>query len=135
MRTIRTFEASITNQQQIRDDLDQLRGAASKLWYVGRYYAQQQWNETGEILDDGELKGHKRYRDLHSQSSQRVLEELAGAFNGWFGKRRNGDDRARSPGYRKNGDSHPRSTVCCSKRLASSMTHSSTTFASRKGGT
>jgi len=114
-RTIRTFEATITNQRQVRDDLDQLGWAASKLWNVGRYYAQEQWDETGEIPNDGklkaELKSHERYTDLHSQSSQRVLEELAEAFNGWFGKRRNGDDRARPPGYRKNGDSHPRSTV------------------------
>jgi Transposase and inactivated derivatives len=113
-RTIRTLEATITNHQQVRDDLDQLGWAASKLWNVGRYYAQQQWDETGEIPDDGELKSelksHERYTDLHSQSSQRVLEELAEAFTGWVGKRRN-DDRARPPGYRKNGDSHPRSTV------------------------
>ena len=115
MRTVRTFEANITNQRQVRDDLDQLGHAASKLWNVGRYYAQEQWDETGEIPDDGELKaelkGHERYTDLHSQSSQRVLEELAEAFNGWFSKRRNGDSRARPPGYRKRGDSHPRSTV------------------------
>ncbi|WP_160133539.1 RNA-guided endonuclease InsQ/TnpB family protein [Halococcus salsus] len=114
-RTIRTFEATILNQRQVRDDLDQLGWAASKLWNVGRYYAQGMWDDTGEIPDDGELKrelkGHERYTDLHSQSSQRVLEELAEAFNGWFAKRRNGDDRARPPGYRKHGDSHPRSTV------------------------
>ena len=83
-RTVRTFEATITNQQQVRDDRDQLGWAASKLWNVGRYYAQEQWDETGEIPDDGELKaelkGHERYTDLHSQSSQRVLEELAEAF-------------------------------------------------------
>jgi len=92
------------------------------------YYTQEQWDETGEIPDDGELKaelkGHERYTDLHSQSSQRVLEELAEAFNGWFSKRRNGDNRARPPGYRKNGDSHPL-PLCRSKRLASSTTHSS----------
>ncbi|SIS19466.1 putative transposase [Natronorubrum thiooxidans] len=84
MRTHRTFEASITNPRQVSDDLDQLGRAASKLWNVGRYYAQEQWDETGEIPDDGELKselkGHERYTDLHSQSSQRVLEELAEAF-------------------------------------------------------
>ena len=105
-RTIRTFEATITNQQQVRDDLDQLGWAASKLWNVGRYYTQEQRDETGEIPDDGELKSelkdHERYTDLHSQSSQRVLEELAEAFNGWFGKRRNGDDRARPHCYRNN---------------------------------
>jgi len=41
----------------------------------------------------------------------RVLQELAEAFNGWYGKRRNGDTRANPPGYRKHGDEHPRSTV------------------------
>ncbi|SEU09570.1 RNA-guided endonuclease TnpB family protein [Natrinema hispanicum] len=115
MRTVRTFEASIANPQQVGDDLDQLGWAASKLWNVSRYYAQEQWDDTGEIPDDGELKaelkGHERYTDLHSQSSQRVLEELAEAFTGWFAKRRDGDSRARPPGYRKRGDSHPRSTV------------------------
>jgi putative transposase len=115
MRAVRTFKASITNQQQVRGDLDQLGHAASKLWNVGRHYAQEQWDETGEIPDDGELKSelksHERYTDLHSQSSQRVLEELAEAFNGWFAKRRNGDDKTNPPGYRKNGDAPPRSTV------------------------
>ena len=57
------------------------------------------------------LKTHDRYGDLHSQSSQRVLQELAEAFNGWYGNRRNGDTRANPPGYRKHGDEHPRSTV------------------------
>jgi len=115
MRTVRTFEVSITNQRQLRDDLDQLGHAASKLWNVGRYYAQEQWDETGEIPGDGklksELKDHERSTDLRSQSSQRVLEELAEAFNGWVANRRNGDDKANPPGYRKNGDAHPRSTV------------------------
>lgn len=36
---------------------------------------------------------------------------FAEAFNGWFGKRRNGDDHGRPPGYRKNGDSHPLSRM------------------------
>jgi putative transposase len=40
-----------------------------------------------------------------------VIEELAGAFSGWYAKRRNGDDRANPPGYRKRGEEHPRSTV------------------------
>lgn len=115
MRTHRTFEAKITNQRQARNDLDPLGWSASKLWNVGRHYAQAQWDETGEVPDGrelkSELKDHERYKDLHSQSSQRVLEELAEAFNSWFGKRRNGDSRARPPGYRKCGDSHPRSTV------------------------
>ncbi len=31
-RTVRTFEAMILNQQQVRHDLNQLRWTASKLW-------------------------------------------------------------------------------------------------------
>ena len=119
MRTQRTYVARITNHQ-VRDDLDVAGFAASKLWNVGRYYVQQQWDLDGEIPDpngeleselQSELKGTERYTDLHSQSSQRVLEELAGAFRSFFGLRRNGHDDARPPQYRKHGDKHPRSTV------------------------
>jgi putative transposase len=66
------------------------------------------------------LKGHTKYKGLHSQSSQRVLEELAEAFNSWYGKKKS-DSRANPPGYRKNNyyddhgnrvhEEHPRSTV------------------------
>jgi hypothetical protein len=35
-----------------------------------------------------ELKTHPKYKGLHSQSSQRVLEELAEGFNSWYGKRK-----------------------------------------------
>ncbi|WEL30170.1 Transposase [Haloferax volcanii] len=45
--------------------------------------------------------------DPHSQSSPRVLQELAEAFNCWYGKRRNGDTRANPPRYRKQRDDHP----------------------------
>ncbi|MFB6218927.1 MAG: hypothetical protein ABEH77_07090, partial [Halobacteriaceae archaeon] len=47
----------------------------------------------------------------HSQSSQRVIQELAEAFNSWYGHRHNGTQKANPPGYRKHGDQHPRSTV------------------------
>ncbi len=92
-------------------DLDQCGVSASKLWNVGRYYIQDRWDEDGEIPDEAELKSelkdHERYNDLHSQSSQRVLEELAEPFTGWY----NSDDGNSPPGYRKRGDDHPRSTV------------------------
>ncbi|ELY61534.1 transposase, is605 orfb family [Natronococcus jeotgali DSM 18795] len=98
--------------------------SASKLWNVANYHSREVWEETGEIPDDSdlknELKTHPKYKGLHSQSSQRVLEELAEAFNSWYGKRNN-DSRANPPGYRKknyyddNGnrvhEEHPRSTV------------------------
>ena len=57
------------------------------------------------------LKNHERYADLHSQSSQRVLQELGEAFTSWYGKRGNEDTNANPPGYRKHDGDHPRSTV------------------------
>lgn len=111
----RTYVASIKNHQQVRDDLDSLGFAASKLWNTARWTCERVWSETGTIPEDGTLKAylkkHERYADLNSQSSQRVIEELAEAFHGWYAKRRNGDDRANPPTYRKRGDQHPRSTV------------------------
>ncbi len=111
----RTYAASIRNQPQVSDDLDSLGFSASKLWNVGRWVCDRVWSEINYIPGRNELTGylksHERYDDLHSQSSQRVLQELAEAFNGWYGKRRNGDTRANPPKYRKHGDDHPRSTV------------------------
>jgi len=111
----RTYTASIRNQSRVQDDLDSLGFAASKLWNVGRWTCSRIWDEIDHIPNHNELttylKNHERYDDLHSQSSQRVLQELAEAFNSWYGKRQNGDTRANPPGYRKHGDEHPRSTV------------------------
>ncbi|WP_148680445.1 RNA-guided endonuclease InsQ/TnpB family protein [Halovivax ruber] len=111
----RTYKASICNHSQVKDDLDALGHAASKLWNVGRWTVSRVWDEIGYIPEAEELtsylKTHERYDDLHSQSSQRVLQELAEAFHSWYGKRKNGDDRANPPGYRKHGDDHPRSSV------------------------
>jgi len=115
IQVTRTYVASIKNQQQVESDLDSLGFAASKLWNIARWTCDRIWSETGTIPEDGPLKAylknHERYADLNSQSSQRVIEELAEAFHGWYAKRRNGDDRANPPKYRKNGDDHPRSTV------------------------
>jgi putative transposase len=111
----RTYRARICNYSQVRDDLDSLGFAASKLWNVGRWTAQRVWDACGQIPGANALmsylKTHERYADLHSQSSQRVLQELGEAFTGWFGKRDNGDTKANPPGYRKHNGDHPRSTV------------------------
>ncbi|MFC7167009.1 RNA-guided endonuclease InsQ/TnpB family protein [Halospeciosus flavus] len=111
----RTYKASIQNRSQVADDLDALGFAASKLWNIGRWTSARIWDEIGHIPEHDELtsylKSHERYDDLHSQSSQRVLQELAEAFRSWYGKRQNGDTRANPPGYRKRGDEHPRSTI------------------------
>jgi putative transposase len=111
----RTYRARICNLSQVRSDLDSLGFVASKLWNVARWTAGRVWDACGQIPDDAVLKaylkGRGRYVDLHSQSSQRVLEELAEAFTGWFGHRNNGNTKANPPGYRKHNDEHPRSTV------------------------
>ncbi|MGN8218770.1 RNA-guided endonuclease InsQ/TnpB family protein [Halococcus morrhuae DSM 1307] len=115
-RTVkRTYRARICNHSQVRDDLDSLGFAASKLWNVGRWTAQRVWDACGQIPSGFDLqaylKGSERYVDLHSQSSQRVLAELGEAFSGWFGHRNSGNEKANPPGYRKHNDEHPRSTV------------------------
>jgi len=111
----RTHVASIRNPRQVRDDLDSLGFAASKLWNVARWTAERIWSETGHIPGHAELssylKSHERYADLNAQSSQRVIQELAEAFKSWYGHRQNGNQNANPPAYRKHGDQHPRSTV------------------------
>ena len=125
--TRRTHICRITNHTQVADALDRHGWSASKLWNVANYYAQQQWDETGEIPDKSELKHelktHPKYKGLHSQSSQKVLEELSESFSSWFGS---DDDRDNPPGYRKRNyydsdsnrvhEEHPRSTVTWKQR-------------------
>jgi len=48
------------------------------------------------------------WKDLNSQSSQAIVEELSGAFQSWFEQ---DDPDANPPGYRKHGDERPRSTI------------------------
>ncbi|PSP81682.1 transposase [Halobacteriales archaeon QS_4_69_225] len=118
----RTHRAKIHNHSQVADSLDRHGWAASKLWNVANYHSRTVWEETGKIPDHGdlkdELKTHSKYDGLHSQSSQRVLEELAEAFNSWYSS---DDPRDDPPGYRKENyydsegrrvhEEHPRSTV------------------------
>src|SRR6056297_2530510 len=118
----RTYRATIRNHSQVEDSLDRHGWSASKLWNVANYYSREVWEETGEIPDHEELKDelktHNKYKGLHSQSSQRVLEELAEAFNSWYSS---DDERDNPPGYRKTNyydsqgrrvhEEHPRSTV------------------------
>ena len=108
----RTLKASVSNHSQVGDDLDSHGFAASKLWNVGRWTISRVWDAIGHVPDAEELcsylKTHDRYADLHSQSSQRVLQELGEAFVSWYEQ---GDSDANPPSYRKHGDTHPRSTV------------------------
>ncbi len=116
MDTVRTYRAKILNHHQVKNDLDLCGFSASKLWNVGRHYIERAWEETGEIPNGyelkTELKDHERYRDLYSQSSQQVLEELAEAFKSWYNSNDKDDN---PPRYRKRGNQHPRSTVTWKK--------------------
>ncbi len=120
--TRRTHICRIQNHGQVQDALDKHGWSASKLWNVANYHARQVWDDTGEIPDEAELKSevktHPKYKGLHSQSSQKVLEELSEAFTSWFNS---ADSRDNPPGYRKQNyyddegrrvhEEHPRSTV------------------------
>ncbi len=115
----RTYRASIRNHPQVSDELDALGIAASKLWNVGRWTVDRVWNGCGQIPSAFDLqkylKKHERYGDLHSQSSQQVLAELGEAFESWYEHRNQGNEQANPPGYRKQGDEHPRSTITFKK--------------------
>ena len=54
------------------------------------------------------MKTKDCWKDLNAQSSQAIVEELAGAFQSWFEQ---DDPDANPPGYRKHGDQRPRSTI------------------------
>lgn len=69
----RTYVATIRNHRQVREGLDLLGFAASRLWNVARWTADRIWHETGHIPSHAELsaylKNHERYADLNAQSS------------------------------------------------------------------
>ena len=111
--TTRTITASLTNDREgVVRDLDLLSRSGSKIWNVARWTISRIWDETGEIPDEGPVKSYMKnqqcWKDLNSQSSQAIVEELAGAFQSWVNKN---DPDANPPGYRKDGDERPRSTV------------------------
>jgi len=111
--TTRTLTAALTNDREgVVRDLDSLARSGSKIWNVARWTAGRIWDHTGEIPDEGPLKSYMKnqqcWKDLNAQSSQAIVEELAGAFQSWFEQN---DPDANPPGYRKDGDERPRSTV------------------------
>jgi len=114
IQVTRSYVGSIQNRQQVCDGLDSLGDSASKLWNVARWTAGRVWDEIGKIPDEGTLKAYMKnqacWKDLNAQSSQKVIEELSDAFQSWFDVRQN-DKKANPPGYRKHGDTRPRSTV------------------------
>jgi putative transposase len=111
--TTRTITAALTNDRDgVVRDLDSLARSGSKIWNVARWTADRIWDETGEIPEEGPLKSYMKnqacWKDLNAQSSQAIVEELAGAFQSWYEQ---DDSDANPPGYRKHGDQRPRSTI------------------------
>jgi len=114
IQVTRTYVGHIQNHRQVQSDLDSLGDAGSKIWNVARYTVDRVWDAIGEIPDVGTLKAYMKtrqcWKDLNSQSSQKVIEELSDAFQSWFDVRQK-DETANPPGYRKEYDTRPRSTV------------------------
>ncbi|MFT4889858.1 MAG: putative transposase [Halobacteriales archaeon] len=111
--TTRTITASLTNDREgVVRDLDSLGRSGSKIWNVARWTISRIWDYTGDIPEEGLLKSYMKkqdcWKDLNAQSSQAIVEELAGAFQSWFEQ---DDPDANPPGYRKHGDHRPRSTI------------------------
>ena len=111
--TTRTITASLTNDREgVVRALDSLGRSGSKIWNVARWTISRIWDHTGEIPAEGPLKSYMKnqqcWNDLNAQSSQAIVEELSGAFQSWFEQ---DDPDANPPGYRKDGDERPRSTV------------------------
>ena len=87
--TTRTITAALTNDRKgVVCGLDSLARSGSKIWNVARWTAGRIRDHTGEIPDDGPLKSYMKtqacWKDLNAQSSQAIVEELAGAFQSWF---------------------------------------------------
>ncbi|WP_245543408.1 RNA-guided endonuclease InsQ/TnpB family protein [Kyrpidia tusciae] len=78
---------------------------ATKLWNVANHHRRSVWDETGKIPDFAqqcrELKANRWYKLLPSQSSQEILSELDDSYRSWFSLRKNADQKANPPGFRK----------------------------------
>ncbi|SHF37726.1 RNA-guided endonuclease InsQ/TnpB family protein [Desulforamulus putei] len=78
---------------------------ATKLWNVANHHRCIVWDETGKIPGFAEqcreLKGNRWYKLLPSQSAQEVLGEQDDSYRSWYSHRKNGDKKARPPGFRK----------------------------------
>ena len=86
--------------------------SGTKLWNVANNHRHTIWDETGKIPGFAEqcreLKKNRWYKLLPSQSAQEILGELDDSYRSWFSHRKNGDKKARPPGFRKK---HSLSTV------------------------
>jgi len=63
IQVTRTYVGHITNHQRVRDDLDTLGDAASRLWNVARWTADRVWDAIGEIPGEGPLKAYMKTKE------------------------------------------------------------------------
>lgn len=101
--TARAKIINLSNQDALL--LSLLGFAATKLWNVANHHRRTAWNETGKIPGFSEqcreLKTNRWYKLLPSQSAQEILGEQDDSYRSWFSHRKNGDKKARPPGFRK----------------------------------
>jgi putative transposase len=78
---------------------------ATKLWNVANMNRNAAWGETGKIPSFYDqcksMKDNRWCKLLPSQTSQEILAELDDSYRSWFKLRKNGDKKARPPGYRR----------------------------------
>lgn len=63
IQVTRTHVSHMTSQQRVRDDLDSLGDAASKVWNVARWTVDRVWDAIGEIPDEATLKSYMKTRN------------------------------------------------------------------------
>jgi putative transposase len=101
--TARAKVVNLTDQDALL--LSILGFSATKLWNLANHHRRYIWNETGKIPGFSEqcriLKTNRWYKLLPSQSSQEILGEQDDSYRSWFSHRKNGDLKARPPGFRK----------------------------------
>jgi hypothetical protein len=109
-----TYVGSIQNRREVCDGLNSLGDSASKIWNVARWTADRIWDFACLITNGGTLKAYMKnqpcWKNLNSQSRQKVIEELSEAFQSWVDLRQN-DSEANPSGDRKHGSTRPRSTI------------------------
>jgi len=101
--TARTKVLNLSDQDALL--LGLLGFFATKLWNVANHHRHVAWDETGKIPGFAEqcreLKNNRWYKLLPSQSAQEVLGEQDDSYRSWYSHRKNGNKKARPPGFRK----------------------------------
>jgi putative transposase len=79
--------------------------AATKVYNVANHHRRDTWQAAGKIPGFAdqcrELKTNCWYKLLPSQTSQEILGELDDSYRSWYSHRKNGNQKARPPGFRR----------------------------------